>query len=180
MASGAGIGTQAGGTVLKLIGIWMDAGASDREDDLTAADAATNARRQHWSAADARARGDQEAQQVTLAGGDLARQQGQAYAASGVVSSSGTAAETQAETYALTRLDAAQTQNNAMREAWGHEQVATNFEAQGVAAKARKAARGAKTFMTSVGTVLGDAGSSMGSMSGGDMSSMAGSFGGGG
>lgn len=94
--------------------------------------------------------------QVRTKGSELAAQQGTAYAASGIDQSMGTAAAVQADTAAMSEVDAQTIRNNAAREAWGYA-VDTQQEAE--KAKAGRDAAGRKA----VGSVLTGFGQAAGS-----------------
>jgi hypothetical protein len=70
----------------------------------------------------AREKGDYQVQKINAQGTQLAAQQKSAYTNSGVDASSGTAAQVQANTAALSALDAQTAANNAAKEVWGFRQ----------------------------------------------------------
>lgn len=76
----------------------------------------------------ARLRGAYEQQKIRIEGERASRAQNVAYAASGVDPGSGTAAEVQANTAALTELDAQTAAINAAREVWGYEEAKRQSE----------------------------------------------------
>lgn len=103
------------------------------------------------AAADAIARGDQEAAKVRGEGRQLGARQKVAFAASGVDATVGTAAEVQAGTAMMSELDAARVRNNAAREAWGLKKQGRQIEEQEVLNQRRYQSQ-------MVGTALGGAG----------------------
>jgi hypothetical protein len=74
-----------------------------------------------YNALQAGEKGRFEAGKLRMSGAMLAAKQKVAYAASGVDSTVGTAASVQANTAALTELDAMTAENNAAREVWGYK-----------------------------------------------------------
>jgi len=74
-------------------------------------------------------RGAMAAGRQRMAGTQLAGQQRLAYAMGGVDSTSGTAAQTMRSSAAFNELDAQTLQNNAVREAFGHQESARRYAA---------------------------------------------------
>lgn len=123
-------------------------------------------------AQDALQRGSMAAAQLRMRGNQLAGQQKAAYAASGVDSSSGSAADTLASTRAMAELDAQTAKNNAAREALGYKQRAFQYGLQGVLDEKRTeneiSTSQIKAVSSGVQSILGSAGGSGGSFLGGD------------
>lgn len=75
-------------------------------------------------------RGGMAAGRQRMAGSALAGQQKLAYAMGNIDAGSGTAAQTQASSAIFSELDAETLQNNAVREAFGHQESARRYAAQ--------------------------------------------------
>lgn len=93
--------------------------------------AETNARLARLQAEDAIARGEKEAANHKNRVGQMVGSQRAAMAAQGISVDSGSAAQIQAETYAIGDEDARTIRTNAWREAWGYQTQAINYQSQG-------------------------------------------------
>lgn len=138
------------GLTSQLVGAGVSAGAAKAE----AAEASRNLRLQallsNRQAMDAVRRGQYEAGLQRMKGSLAIGAQRAAAGASGVDSSSGTAAAVYEDTRAMAELDALTTANNAAREAWGYQVQATQAEKAAQVALQRGAAA-ARTAMVKGG-----------------------------
>lgn len=108
-----------------------DAFTKQREAQLANATEFTrSASMEEANATAARQRGAQAAGRKRMEASDLVGQQKIAYAMGGVASGSGTAAQTIGSSRAWSELDAESLRNNAVREAFGHEESARRFRMQ--------------------------------------------------
>jgi hypothetical protein len=115
-----------------------------------------NAQIARQGAADARARGQEEAGQQRMKTRRFIGAQKAAIAASGIDPTTGSALDTLSESAAFGELDALTIQNNASREAWGYQTQATGFLNEGRLARSRGRQRGYATLLTTAGeTSLG-------------------------
>lgn len=140
------------------------------EDSAAVNEARTNQELAQKAAADAVDRGNIAAGRTRITGDQLVGKQTVAYANSGVDSSVGTAANVQADTQAMSELDARTHENNAAREAWGFNQQA---DAYGRKIQRITDKQGVETALTATrfaGAALGGVGGGSGSSggSGGD------------
>lgn len=140
------------------------------------------------NAYDVQRRGTLLGAQTRMKGAQLAGKQTLAYTASGVDASVGTAANTTASSAMMSELDALTEENNAARQAYGHQRVSQNYARQadqlGRAITARATQRDmeqASAWLSFAGSLGGDAGGSMGGTTlGGGGDSGGGDAGGGG
>lgn len=100
--------------------------------------------------------GDLEANKLESKAGALRSTQRVSYANQGVDVNTGAAAETQADTVALSKLDALTIKNNAWRQAWGYRVEAINSRSQGAFARAAGESRANSTLLTAGIKGLGD------------------------
>jgi hypothetical protein len=112
-------------------------------------------------AADAIARGNQDANGVLRQGRLVGGAQLAAYGAQGLDTSVGSPAAVMANDRALSALDAITIRNNAAREAWGFETEAAGYTAQGAWARASGANEAAAYRRQATGTLLNGAGDLM-------------------
>ena len=112
--------------------------------------AEANARIAEMQAADAEARGDEDARLFGEQVKGLMGSQRAAYAGQGVVVDEGSAAEVVADTARQGELDRLRILNNAAREAWGYRVQAVDMRNQGRLARFRGNTQ-------AVGTILGSA-----------------------
>ena len=146
-------------TILAVGGLGLSAAGSgvsayDQYKQGAAAEATgnINARRLRMQATDVRDRASDEAGLATMEGSKVVGEQTVAAAASGVDSSSGTAADIAEASRVNAALDSQTIRNNAAREAWGLKIQALQVQQEGKRAR-RASEKGA------VGTVLGGLGS---------------------
>ena len=122
-------------------------------------------------AMDAVSRGNYEAGLHRMKGTLTIGAQRAAAGASGVDSSSGTAAEVFADTRVMSELDALTTQNNALREAWGYKVQSSQALEAGLLAKKRADAQATahlvQAGMSAVGTAADIGGKLVGGGGGG-------------
>lgn len=115
--------------------------------------------------------GDAQAGIAETRGSQLASTQKADYAASGVVAGSGTASTVQLDTKAMSDLDAATIQNNAVRTAWGHQVQTSQYEQQAgldlYSAKNQEAANSMSAFSSSLSGLTSFAASAGGGSGGG-------------
>lgn len=89
-----------------------------------------SAKMEDSNAVAARVRGGEAAGRKRMEGSVLMGQQRIAYAMGGISSNSGTAAQTQVSSRAWNELDATTLRNNAVREAFGHEESSRRYKAE--------------------------------------------------
>lgn len=89
-----------------------------------------NTARANEAALDALSKGALEAGGARMAGSQTVAKQNVAYSASGVESSTGTAANVQAGTKAQAELEAQVIENDAAREAWGYRKHGMDYQTQ--------------------------------------------------
>lgn len=106
---------------------------------------------------DATERGNLEAGRARLQGSQMIARQKVAYANSGVDSTVGTAANVQADTRALTELDAKTIENNAAREAWGYKKQGEKFRKELDINRSRAESQMYGTILTTVGKLASGA-----------------------
>lgn len=97
---------------------------------MQAAIARRNAEMEELAAQDAEAVGREQASRLAIRGGQIRGSQIAAYAASGVVPTSGSALDVLSDTAMFTALDMQIAQSNAARQAWMHRAQAGNWKAQ--------------------------------------------------
>lgn len=102
------------------------------------------------SAADARARGEQDVGDLQLRAGKVLGEQRNAIGASGL-EASGSALNLLADTRLMSSVDVARARNNASREAWGYEVQADNYGLDAQMAQRRKAGAVASTILGGLG-----------------------------
>lgn len=109
-----------------------------------------------FNALSARDKGRVDAGKVRMAGTQLAARQKVAYAASGVETTSGTAAAVQADTVGLAEVDAETVENNAAREVFG-------FQLQSEQSKRNRIRKLQAAERDAIGSALSGAGQIVGS-----------------
>lgn len=129
------------------LGMGLNLLAEEEEARAKRVENIENRRLAESAAADAMERGALESGRARLHGGKLLAAQKAAYAASGVVATSGTAAAVQADTAAMTELDARTLENNAMREAWGFRRFGVKYQQQAALDERRSQYRKAGTVL---------------------------------
>lgn len=127
----AGLGQMGAG----IAGAVGQANAQRMQGDYQKMVGDTNARLATMQAQDATTRGDRTAGQIQRQGKQMIGSQRAALAAQGVDVNSGSAADVQAGTAAMTAHDALTAKNNAWREAWGYQVQANQSSAAGQFAK---------------------------------------------
>lgn len=132
----------------------------DQETETVAKqkEAVENATMAREAAADATARGNQEAGRTRIKASQLIGAQKTAYAASGVDSTVGTAADVQASTRMVSELDAKTIENNAAREAWGFRKQGSRFTGEAARIRTRGDAKIAGTLLGALGGGIGSYG----------------------
>lgn len=117
----------------KIIGMGAQAGSSGLQGEHDAATLNANASLLDQKAADTEIRGYQDEStqrnKVAVFAGNQKAQMG----ASGVVSTSGSFAQVQEQTAQMGEVDAQTVRNNALKEAWGFRQEASDLRAQAIA-----------------------------------------------
>ena len=141
--------------VVGMFGATAEMGAKMREEADNFNALTESIRDEERSAVDANQRGAVLAGLARMRGSKLASQQQVAFAAGGVDSSVGTAADVIAETALMTELDADTISNNAAREAWGHKKTVDNLKVKRTQSEARSRAAQEKGVLDMVGS-LGD------------------------
>lgn len=134
-----------------VIGTVFDVEGSIKEGEAKQREAKDNAALAASAAADAIARGNQEAGRTRTDTTKLVAEQNVAYANSGVDPTVGTPASVMADTRAMGELDAKTLENNAAREAWG-------FRTYGMKYNQQAALEAARTQNKVAGTMLGGLG----------------------
>jgi len=152
---------QTGGALTSGIGSYFSAATQKSNLNAQAAIAEVNARMAERSAQTAHMRGHQQVAAHTLKTGQLQGRQRAAQAANGVDLGAGSAAEVRASTKILSDIDKHQIEANAIYEAWGIRAQKVNYENQALMARAQ--AKSIKPGMALAGSLLGSAGSVMGS-----------------
>lgn len=117
----------------------------------------TNARLSMMNADDALKRGEVAAGNVERQGRQVVGSERAGLAAQGIDVNSGSAAQVQASSAAVTALDAQTTRNNAWREAWGYKEQAQEATSRGKFAQAA-AESGAKNTILTAGMNAATAG----------------------
>lgn len=113
-----------------IAGGFLKARAASASADANAQTLDQNARMAEMAAGGAIDRGEILAGRALMLGGDVAAKQKTAYAASGVVTQSGSPVDVQESTRGLSALDALTARNNAALTAWGYRTQAANFRHQ--------------------------------------------------
>lgn len=150
--------TQMFGAVAELYG-----GSDERPDHL--AEYARSAAMEAQNAVAARMRGGIAAGRRRMAGSALGGTQKVAYAMGGIDASSGTAAQTSSSSAIFAELDAQTISNNAVREAFGHEESARKYRREAQKIKddlARDDARKAMKFAGNLVQMYGSVASALG------------------
>lgn len=147
-----------GNAVANLAGGAAQREAEGRAYDFNSRELERSAKLEDANAVDALARGSSQAGRLRQRGTQLQAEQALAYANSGVDSTVGTPAQVQSATGNVSELDALTTENNALREAWGHKEVGRKYRAQKVALAEEYAAGGTKQALNTASTLLGTAG----------------------
>jgi hypothetical protein len=157
-ATTALIALSAGSTASQFFGQRNAASSAQMQGNAQGALFDRNATLAKAQAADAIARGQQDANGVIRQGKIVGGEQLAAYGAQGLDTSVGSPAAVMANDRALSALDAVVIRGNAAREAWGYQTEATGYTAQGQYARmaGRNEARALRT--QSVGTLLNGAG----------------------
>ncbi len=120
-----------GSTMLSsFIGAGFKGAALNDEALARDRESAINVQIAQGAQADALRRGGVDAGKIRQKGSRIAEEQKVAYANSGVDSSVGTAANVQADTAAISELDAQTAKNNAAREAWGFGMKAEQLQGE--------------------------------------------------
>lgn len=147
------------GAILGGVGAVNDISDNVKSQAATQAEIADNQKLAYVAADDALARGGKEAAKIRGNGTQLASAQSVAYANSGVDGTVGTAANVQADSRAMSELDALTVQNNAAREAWGFKRYGLKYGQQAQLEAARASNKQAATILGGVGKVAAGAGS---------------------
>lgn len=130
------------------------------EGDATAAKAAAdrqNAALANQQAADVLQLGAWQAGRIRQRASMMQATQRASYAASGVDEQVGSAADVQAATAGQGSLDALMAENNAAREAWGHQVTAQQYLAQATATESSGRLEQIGTYLGGVGSLFDDA-----------------------
>lgn len=122
-----GMGAEAAGLGASLLGGAMKGDADQQALEARRQAALQNRQFAQAQAADALQRGAQQAGQLRTRGSQIIGTQRAGYGASGIDANSGTAAEVQASTRAISEVDAGMAMNNAARQAWGHQVSADQY-----------------------------------------------------
>lgn len=119
-----------------------------------------NARIQQMGAETAYRRGEAEVARITMRAGQVKAKQNVAYAANGVATGYGSAAEAKASTSIMKELDVHTANMNALAAAWGYQQEAVNMRnasfahaAQGTVDQGRQNAMAMSTLVGSIGEI---------------------------
>ena len=143
-----------GDTLLGFASHRQAAGAAKREAGATAALDEQNAQYAEQQAEDAIIRGDKEVGKQKATERQTIGSQRAAAAASGVDVGYGSALELQLDAKGLGAMDRAEIKNNAMLEAWGYKQEASNYRSQGKLALMAGRNRAKAENMASYSTLL--------------------------
>lgn len=152
----------AAGIPLTIMQTFLALKGQDEEGEANKAEALANQELAAKAAADAIARGNQEASRTRTAGTKAASEQKVGYANSGVDPTVGTPVAAMAETRALTELDARTIENNALREAWGYKQQGAKFARQSELDQKRRENQRIATLLGGAGQVLNYSGGGKG------------------
>jgi hypothetical protein len=139
------------GAVLGIAGTALDIYGQAQEGDAKAKESKDNQALANRAAADAIARGNQEAGRTRMETTQLLARQKVAFAASGVDASVGTPADVAASTAMFGELKAKTEENNAAREAFGYKTYGLKYQQQAALDRDR-------TTNQQVGTALGGLG----------------------
>ena len=107
-------------------------------------------------------RGSWEANQANMRGDQVVGQERAGYGASGVDANSGSAAQMQAQSRALSGLDAKQAMLNASQQAWGYQVTANQYGTQAGVDKQLGQDQQTATWLGAAGGVASGAGSLLG------------------
>lgn len=130
-SAGIGAGAQSAGGAIQLAGGIIQGNAARQQGAYQNSIAQINARLTAMQAKDARMRGDIESSQMVQRGEQIMSGQRAAAGAGGVDPNSGSAAQSQASTRAISQLDALTISHNAQLEAIGYNLQAQNILAGG-------------------------------------------------
>jgi hypothetical protein len=149
------------GAIFSLAGMGTQELANQEEHAQKISELQQNETLAKRAAGDALLRGNQQAGRTRVKGTQLIGQQDVAYANSGVDPTQGSAAQTMANTSALTELDAQTQQNNAAREAWGFGKVADKYNRMQGYENTNYTYKQIGTFLNGVGSMFGGSGFGM-------------------
>ena len=146
----------AGSAITKGVGAVAEANAQREQGKYQKHMMEVNAKMAEDQGDDAIRLGDLEANKAGQKASALRGSQRAAYAAQGIDVNSGVAAETQADTVALSKLDEITIKNNAWRTAWGYKVEALNSRSKGEFAKIAADKSANNTLLTGGISALGE------------------------
>lgn len=140
--------------LLGLVGAGTKMFGDYQENEAKQKELAANKQLAEQAAADALARGNQDAGRARMQGSQLIERQKVGYAASGVDATAGTPLQVMAGTRLMSELDARTLENNAAREAWGYKQHGLAYQQQAALERQRYGNRQAGTVLGGIGQAI--------------------------
>lgn len=141
-----------GGAVMSTVGSYYNAKAQQNALEYQSIVAETNARLAEKAAQSTLLQGQQEENKVQLRTAALKGTQRASLAANGIDLGEGSAAQIQASTDMMGKIDADTVAANALRTAWGYRQQGTNYSNQALMDKASASA--ISPFGSAMGTLM--------------------------